>query len=93
MVICLMGQEMFADKLVGIGILTTKLAVYSGCQINEGNPSVTWGGMVLSLRGVKSRDPRESNPPSWGLLRSARNDSLWPPISEGLHSEVPPTRG
>ncbi len=38
----------------------------------------------VSLRGVKSRVPRESNPPSWRLLRSVRNDSIWPLVTEGI---------
>ncbi len=38
----------------------------------------------VSLRGVKSRVPWESNPPSWRLLRSARNDSIWPLVTEGI---------
>ncbi len=62
MVICLMGQEAFADKLVGIGILTTKLAVYSGCPNDDGNPSVTWGGMVLLI----ARSETTSNDPQAG---------------------------
>jgi hypothetical protein len=42
------------------------------------------GGCGSSLRGVKSRVPRESNPPSWRLLRSARNDSILPLVTEGI---------
>jgi hypothetical protein len=29
---------------------------------------------------------RRSNPPSWRLLRSARNDTIWPLVTEGICS-------
>ncbi len=42
----------------------------------------------LSIKMTGKMPVPPSNPPSWRLLRSARNDNIWPLVTEGIRVYV-----
>ncbi len=77
---CLTLNFMCREHFVKTSSPETSLSsIRSLCNSHKPN---SYSGLIF----VIARPSGRGNPPSWRLLRSARNDSIWPLVTEGIRA-------